>query len=207
MKLGLFGATGRVGTRVLDYALADGHSITALARDPSRLDARAGLHVIAGDVHDVDAVARTLAGADAVISALGNAGLAAPGTALSAGMRNIAAAMTAAGVPRVLSVAGGGILDAPNGGLRQDQPTFPAVFRLTSAQHRGGWEALRDTSLEWTIACTGDIVPGERTGIYRVLDDRMPEGARRISVEDVADFLLAELVAGAHVRRRVGLGY
>jgi putative NADH-flavin reductase len=207
MHLALFGATGRVGGRALEYALAEGHTVTALVRDAAKLVPRSGLTIVGGDVLDPASVAQTMRGADAVISTLGNAGLQAPGTAVSEGMRNIAQAMLDAGVTRVLSVAGGGILDSPNGGLRQEQPTFPAIFRFTSAQHRGGWEALRDTTLEWTIACTGDIVPGARTGAYRVLDDFLPEGGRRISVEDVADFLLGELATGAHLRKRVGLGY
>lgn len=207
MHLALFGATGRVGGRVLEYALEEGHTVTALVRNAARLIPRSGLTIVIGDVLDPASVANTVRGADAVISTLGNAGLQAPGTAISEGMRNIAQAMVDAGVLRVLSVAGGGILDSPNGGLRQEQSTFPAIFQLTSAQHRGGWQALRNTTLEWTIACTGDIVPGERTGAYRVLDDFLPENGRRISVEDVADFLLGELVARAHLRRRVGLGY
>ena len=56
-----------------------------------------------------------------------------------------------------------------------------------------------------TLACTGDIVPGARTRAYRVLPDLMPEGGRRISVEDLADFLLAELVEPRFPRRRVGV--
>jgi putative NADH-flavin reductase len=111
----------------------------------------------------------------------------------------------------VLLVAGGGILDAGPGaavpGLRQDQPGFPEVFRRVSAEHRRAWEVVRDTPLAWTAVCTGDIVPGERTGAYRHLPDVMPEGGRRISVEDLADFLLAELRDGRYVRRRVGLAY
>jgi putative NADH-flavin reductase len=55
------------------------------------------------------------------------------------------------------------------------------------------------------MVCTGDIEPGERTRVYRTAPDVMPEGGRRISVEDLADFLLAELGAGRYVRRRAGL--
>jgi putative NADH-flavin reductase len=107
----------------------------------------------------------------------------------------------------VLAVAGGGILDAPGGGLRQEQPQFPAVFRAVSAEHRRTWEVLQGTTLAWTLACTGDIVPGARTGEYRVLPDVLPEGGRRISVEDLADFLLREMHEGRWPRRRVGVGY
>jgi putative NADH-flavin reductase len=144
-----------------------------------------------------------------VVSALGGGSTAEPGTTRSTAARLVAEAMAARGTPdaRFLAVAGGGILDSPAGGLRHDQPTFPAVFRAVSAEHRRVWEAVRDTTLAWTMVCTGDIEPGERTGDYRTLPDVMPEGARRISVEDVADFMLAELRDARFVRRRVGLGY
>lgn len=207
MKIALFGATGRVGGRVLEYALAEGHTVRALARDPSRLAPRPGLEVVPGDVLDPAVVAKVVAGADAVISGLGGAGLEEPGEAQSQGMRNIVAAMQAHGVRRVLGVAGGGILDSPTGGLRHDQPGFPGVFKPVSLRHKEAWHAMRDSGLDWTMVATGDIVPGERTGAYRTLEDLLPDGARRISVEDVADLLLRCLMQGLHLRKRVGAGY
>jgi len=207
MHIALFGATGRVGGRLLEYALAEGHTVRALVRDPAKLAPRAGLTILAGDVLDPAAVRETITGTEAVLSGLGGAGLQDPGEAQSQGMRNIVAAMTALGVTRVLGVAGGGILDSPHGGLRHDQPTFPAVFKGVSDRHKAAWTAMRESDLDWTMVCTGDILPGERTGIYRWLDDQLPEGANRISVEDVAHFLLDEMTARRHVRRRVGLGY
>ncbi len=207
MHIALFGTTGRVGGRLLEYALAEGHTVRALVRDPAKLAPRAGLTILAGDVLDPAAVRETITGTEAVLSGLGGAGLQDPGEAQSQGMRNIVAAMTALGVTRVLGVAGGGILDSPHGGLRHDQPTFPAVFKGVSDRHKAAWTAMRESDLDWTMVCTGDILPGERTGIYRWLDDQLPEGGNRISVEDVAHFLLDEMTARRHVRRRVGLGY
>lgn len=207
MHLAVFGATGRVGGRFVEYALADGHTIRALVRDPSALASRPGLEVVEGNVLTQDDVTRTVMGADAVVSALGSAGVNAPGDAQSQGMRNIVTAMHTCGVTRVLGVAGGGILDSPNGGLRQEQPTFPAVFRLVSGKHKEAWQALRDGDVDYTMVATGDIVPGARTGVYRTVEDFMPEGGRRISVEDVADFLLRALTQGLHLRKRVGAGY
>lgn len=207
MKLAVFGGTGRVGSRVIEYALAEGHTVRALVRDPSKVEARAGLEVVAGDVLNPADVERTIAGADAVISGLGGAGVQDPGDAQSQGMRNIVAAMQKLGVRRVLGVAGGGILDSVNGGLRHDQPSFPDVFKKVSAKHKEAWHAMRDSGLDWTMVATGDIVPGERTGVYRSLEEFLPEGARKISVEDVADFLMMALREGKHIQKRVGAGY
>jgi putative NADH-flavin reductase len=207
MLLALFGSTGRVGTRVLEYALADGHTVRAFVRNAARLTPRERLEIIQGDVLDASAVSRAIAGADAVISTLGGAGVDDPGDAQSQGLRNIVAGMTEHGVKRVLGVAGGGILDAPSGGLRHDQPGFPGVFKKVSDKHKEAWHAMRDSDLEWTMVATGDIVPGDRTGVYRTLEEFLPDGGRKISVEDVADFLLRELAEGKHLRKRVGAGY
>ena len=207
MFIALFGATGRVGGRLLEYALADGHTVRALVRDAAKLAPRTGLEIVQGDVLDADAVARVVAGTDAVLSGLGGAGVQEPGEAQSQGMRNIVAAMQRHGVRRVLGVAGGGILDAPDGGLRQELPPFPAIFKGVSARHKEAWIAMRDSGLDWTMLATGDIVPGERTGVYRTLDDFLPEKGNRISVEDVADFMITELTARKRLQKRVGAGY
>ncbi|MEX2181523.1 MAG: SDR family oxidoreductase [Gemmatimonadaceae bacterium] len=207
MHIALFGATGRVGGRFLEYALADFHTVRALVRDPAKLSPRPGLEIVAGDALNRKAVADTIAGVDAVVSCLGGAGIEDPGEAQSQGMRNIVSAMQNSGPKRLLGVAGGGILDAPGGGLRHDQPGFPAAFKKVSARHKEAWEAMRASDLEWTMVATGDIVPGERTGVYRTLEDRLPEKGRKISVEDVADFLLRELTERKHLRKRVGAGY
>jgi uncharacterized protein len=207
MRLAVFGGTGRVGGRFIEYALAEGHTVKALARDVSKLAPRPGLEVVQGDVLDATTVASVIAGADAVVSGLGGAGVEDPGEAQSQGMRNIVAGMQQHGVRRVLGVAGGGILNSTEGGLRHDQPTFPAVFKKVSSRHKEAWHAMRDSNLDWTMIATGDIVPGERTGVYRTLEEFLPEGGRRISVEDVADFLLRALRDGLHIQKRVGAGY
>jgi uncharacterized protein len=207
MHIALFGATGRVGGRVLEYALTELHTVRALVRDSAKLAPRPGLEIVEGDVLDRETVARVIAGTDAVISGLGGAGVDNPGDAQSQGMRNIVAGMQHHGVTRVLGVAGGGILDSTSGGLRHDQPTFPAIFKKVSNKHKEAWHALRDSDLDWTMIATGDIVPGERTGVYRTLEDYLPEGGRKISVEDVADFLLRALRDGLHIKKRVGAGY
>ncbi|MFN8645596.1 MAG: NAD(P)H-binding protein [Gemmatimonadales bacterium] len=206
MRLAVFGGTGRVGRRVLEDALAAGHAVRALVRDPARLTPRPGLVLVPGDVTDPDAVQRTVGDAAAVISALGGGPLERPGTVLSEGMRHIVAAMVRTGGRRVLAVAGSGVLDDPAGGLRGEAAAFPAIYRPINAEHLGTWRALRESGLDWTLACCPDLVDGERTGRCRLLADRLPEGATRVTVGDVADVLLSQLPSTAFLQRRVGLG-
>lgn len=208
MKLAVFGGTGRVGRRIIEYAIAGGDTVRTLVRDPARLPAVwSGLEHTVGDVTDSAAVLATLEGTDAVLSGLGGAGLANPGTTLSEGMQTIAAAMRQLGMRRVLAVAGSGILDDPRGGIRADAPNFPAIYLSITREHRGTWDALRESGLDWTLVCCPDLLVGERTDRYRAEVNRLPKGGKSISVEDVAAFMLEEARQRRYVGQRVGLAY
>jgi putative NADH-flavin reductase len=208
VKLAVFGGTGRVGRRIIEYAIAGGDTVRALVRDPARLPAvGAGLESIVGDVTDSAAVLATLEGTDAVLSALGGAGLANPGTTLSQGMRTIVAGMRQLGLRRVLAVAGSGVLDDPRGGIRADAPNFPAIYLNITREHRGTWEALRESGLDWTLVCCPDLLDGERTDRYRAEVSRLPKAGKSISVEDVAGFMLDELRQRRYIGQRAGLAY
>ncbi|HSB54852.1 MAG TPA: SDR family oxidoreductase [Gemmatimonadales bacterium] len=207
MRLAVFGATGRVGRRILEYAAREGHGLRALVRDPARLPAGLGGQVIAGDVSDPAAVRTTLEGCEAVLSALGGAGLANPGTAISGGMKTIVAEMKRAGINRVLAVGGSGVLDGPDGRLRSESPAFPKVFAAITREHIGTWEAFKASQLDWTMVCCPDILDGELTKRYRVSADVLPEGGSTISTEDVAWFMLQQVPLTPFVRRRVGIAY
>ena len=204
--IAIFGATGRTGKRLVAAALAAGHTVRALARDPSRVAAQPGLTVVAGDVLDPAAVAQVLAGCDGALAALGAGTTADPGTTRSQGIRNIVAALEAAGGGRLLAVGGGGVLDSTSGpGLRSEQPGFPAVFRLVSAEHRAAWEAMRTSSLDWTYVCPPDIPDAEATGVYRVAADVMPDHPKSLPTGDLAGFMVQEFTARRFVGHRVGI--
>jgi putative NADH-flavin reductase len=192
---------------MLEYAAREGHGLRALVRDPARLPAGLGGHIIAGDVSDPDAVRATIDGCEAVLSALGGAGLANPGTAISGGMKTIVAEMKRAGISRVLAVGGSGVLDGADGKLRSEAPDFPKVFAAISQEHRTTWEVLKPSGLDWTMVCCPDILDGELTKRYRVSADVLPDGGRSISTEDVAWFMLQQVPLTPFVRRRVGIAY
>jgi putative NADH-flavin reductase len=204
--IAIFGATGRTGSRLVHAALAAGHVVRALVRDPSRVAPREGLTVLAGDVLDPEAVARTVAGCDGAIAALGAGTTADPGTTRSQGIRHIVAALEAGGGGRLLAVGGGGVLDSTTGpGLRSEQPAFPEVFKRVSAEHRATWEALRASSLDWTLACPPDIPDLDATGVYRVAADVMPERPKALPTGDLAAFMVQEFSERRFVGHRVGI--
>lgn len=69
MKIALIGATGFVGSALLQEALVRGHEVTALVRDPEQLGSHPKLHPHKTDVYDAADLARLVVGHDAVISA------------------------------------------------------------------------------------------------------------------------------------------
>lgn len=205
MRIILFGATGGLGGRALAEALARGHTVTALVRDPARLAvAHPRLTTLVGDVRDQAAVAAAMAGHDAVISCIGAGG---PGDreVLSVGMASILAGMLSSGVGRIVAVGGAGILQADAETLVQETPGFPPHLHAISSQHLRSYELLCASGTRWTLVCPPMLTDGEGTGGYRTERDYLPEGVPQIARADVALFLLDELESGAFVGSRVGV--
>lgn len=205
MKLALFGGTGRVGSRLVTSALSQGHQVFGLVRDAA--SAASSVEWVVGDVLDPAAVERAIAGADAVISTLGVPNLREPGTLLADGMVVITGAMRRHGVPRVVALAGAGILDDGAGGLRQDRPGFPEAFRAISAAHRGTWDVLRESGLAWTLVCTGDQVAGSNPERLVWLEDRYPDATNQVGIDDIASFMVREAGDPRSAGHRVGLAW
>lgn len=206
MKIALFGATGHTGRHILDAALADGHKLSVLARNPTKLPpGKYNLTIHLGDVLDADAVDDTVFGQETVISALG-LGVGAAPTALSDGVANILQAMMAHGVKRFVGIAGAGILlDRQHGGLRLDTPDFPERFRPYGAEHQRMVLLLQRTSLEWTLICPPAMREATPTGVARIEVDYLPPGGQAVTYADVAR--LAYRLAGqrANLGQRVAI--
>lgn len=207
MNILLFGATGHLGSRILEQALEGGHSITAFVRDPTKLGNAPHLKIIQGDARDAETVAKAMPDHEAVISALGPSGMQNPPDVISVGTRNIVDGMTSAGLTRLISVAAAGILPMDEHRLRRDAPGFPPFLRGISAEHLAVWQMLEATNLDWTLICPPNMPPGERAGTYRVRPNAFPEGGQHISLQDAAHFVMHELNQGAFIRERVGIAY
>ena len=212
MKIALVGATGFVGTAVLAELLQRDHRITALLRDPSKLESRPGLSTVVGDVFDTAAVAAALRGHDAVVSAF-NPGWNEPDLydLFLRGSAAIERAVETSGVKRLLVVGGAGSLFVAPGVQLVDTPEFtdhvPANIIPGALAARNALAALRtNTLLDWTfLSPPAMLLPGERTGAYRSGgEDLLMAGDKpaSISVADLAIAIADEIEHPRHVRAR-----
>ena len=134
MKIALIGATGYVGTPLMDEALNRGHQVSALVRHPHKLAAHPQLNPVQADVHNSATVSEQLNGHDVVISAFNPGwGVAeireqfiAGSRSIIAGSRSIIAASKQAGIRRLLVAGGAGSLYVAPGVQLIDTPDFPA---------------------------------------------------------------------------------
>lgn len=212
MNITLIGASGFIGTAVLNEALARDHRVTALVTRPERLSAHANLTALAADVMDVAALTAQLAGADAVVSAFSGHAHADTFDYFVAGTRNIITAAKEARAPRLVVVGGAGSLEVAPGVQLIDTPDFPPQYKATAEGARTALQLLRkEVSLNWTMLSPSALIaPGQRTGSFRTSVDQLligADGSSRISVEDFALALVDELESPAHLRQRFTVGY
>lgn len=120
--------------------------------------------------------------------------------------------MWRAGVSRFLMVGGAGTLLLPSGERVIDQPGFPAEWKEGAQRTAGLLDILRgERELDWVfLSPAALLVPGERTGRYRVGKDHLLTGAdgeSRISLEDYAVAMLDEAERPRHHRARFTVAY
>lgn len=212
MNIALIGATGFIGSQLLTEALARGHQVTALVSRPERVPGHPNVKALAVDVQDGAALAASLAGHDAVISAFSGHAQADVHDYYLRGFRSILAAVKQSGVPRLLTVGGAGSLEVAPGVQVVDTPDFPAQWKATALGARDALNLLRDEQqLDWTMLSPAAMIePGARTSVFRTGTDQLlvdASGESRISLEDYAIAMIDELERPAHTRSRFTVAY
>lgn len=203
MKIAIFGGTGRTGQHLVRQALEKGHQVVVLARNPDKLSIEdPGLNTIQGDVKDPQAVQKTVAGVEAVLSALGPTSNQ-PTFEVSQGMSNILNAMKNEGVSRLVITAGAGVGD-PN-----DTPKFfnhvmnfllKLMARNVLADMSKVVEMTRASDLEWTVVRLPMLTDDPKSGNVKVGYVGKGMGSR-ISRADIADFMLSQLTDQTYIRK------
>jgi putative NADH-flavin reductase len=219
MKLTIFGATGGIGRQVLDQAVAAGHEVTAVVRDPAKVGQE--VHTVTADLAapDPEALRAAVTGADGVLSGLGPRGKSDAGVT-SSGTRAIVAAMQAAGARRIITVSAAPVSTTASPGRpnppKHDEGEGPLmrylgtpVSHLILGRHFTDLalmeDVLRDSGLDWTVVRPPRLTDKALTGVYRTANGHNLKGGSTVSRADVAHFMLAALTDPATVKQAVGI--
>jgi putative NADH-flavin reductase len=214
MKAALIGASGFVGSAILNEALMRGHHITAIERHTSLIKVQdRKLTAKKCDIFNTDELSEILRGQDALISAY-NPGWTNPKIFDDTihGYQSIINAVKKAGLKRILVVGGAGSLEPEPGRPLVDREDFPKDWKMGAMALRDVLNMFRhENDLDWTFFSPAiNIFPGERTGKFTlggdepVLDDK---GQGRISVQDYAIAMIDELEKPKHKKQRFTIGY
>lgn len=204
----IVGATGGTGRQLVAQALERGYAVTALVRDPSRLQVEhPQLKVMQGDVLDYASVEAAVRGQEAVLSALGHKRFFYPTRILSEGTRNILRAMETHGVPRLVCETSLGIGDsAGRMGLYYTLFVIPVILPFYFWDKTRQEQMMAGSNVEWVIVRPGVLTNGGKRGSYRHgrhLGSFL--GTVRISRADVADFMLNQLASDTYLRTAPGV--
>jgi putative NADH-flavin reductase len=208
-RIAVVGASGGVGRRVVDRALHRGWAVTAQTRDADKLRALSDrVRVVAGPPDDPATLRELVAGADAVVFALGiDRGGAT--TLFSDSTRGLLDAMGAAGVTRLVAVTGVGAGDTRgHGGFLYDRIVFPLFTRQRYADKDRQEALIAASATDWTIVRPAPFSDRPAGGDLKVVTElRDDTKLRRVTRDAVADFIVDALAHGRHRRQRPFIGH
>ncbi|SFD01273.1 NAD(P)-dependent oxidoreductase [Flavobacterium phragmitis] len=213
MKIALIGATGFVGSAILNELAERKHEVTAIARTPKDT---ANAKWVAADIFNVDALAEILKGHDAVVNAY-NPGWTNPNIYddFLAGSKAIQEAVKKSGVKRFITIGGAGSLFVAPDLQAVDTPDFPKeIFPGANAARHYLDIIKEEKDLDWAFFSPAfEMHAGTktgRTGKYRLgLENPVFNDEQRsiLSVEDLAVVIADEVETPKHHQVRFTAGY
>lgn len=213
MKIAIIGATGFVGSAILNELAGRNHEITAIARNPKET---ANAKWVAADIFNIDDLAETLKGNDVVVNAY-NPGWSNPNiyNDAIAGAKAIQEAVKKSGVKRFITIGGAGSLYLTPTLQLIDTPEFPKEIFDGANAARHYLEIIKEEKdLDWAFFSPAiEMHQGTktgRTGKYRLgLENPVFNDEQRsiLSVEDLAVVIADEVETPTHHQVRFTAAY
>ena len=211
----LIGASGFVGNAILNELLSRGHKVTAVVRNPKKINVtNSKLEIVKTDVSDTNVMVEICKGKEAIISAY-NPGWANPDI-YEETLRNYPLILEAAkrsGAKRLLCVGGAGTLFCAPGLRVVDSGAIPDAI-MGGVKSLGEFylnTLMNEKDIDWIFfSPAGTLEPGKRTGKFRLGKDDLivdENGNSHISVEDYAVAMVDELENPKHHYERFTIGY
>lgn len=215
LQITVYGGSGNIGSRIVAEAVARGHHVTIVDRDPKPGAAPAGVKLVKGDVFDPADVGRNIAGQDVIVTAVA----ARPTPTRDFYVRLVKSVVEAQRTQtgqktRYLVVGGASSLEVAPGKRMLD--TLPATLPEASKNEIFSMVEALDylrtvTDTSWTFFSPArTIAAGMRTGKFRIGGDQMvmdEKGESRISYEDYAVAMLDEIEKPQFKNKRFTVGY
>lgn len=192
MKIAIIGATRGIGFALTQQALEDGHEVTVLVRDPSRITvSHPNLEIIQGNATNADSVAKVVEGQEVICDCLGTKNISKPQTMFSISAENISKVIK----PEQLLIAVTGLGAGDSKGhcsFFYDNIFMPLVLKRQYADKDRQEAIIKSKITRWIIVRPGFLSNGKRTGKYRAITELTGKHGAPISREDVAHFILSQ---------------
>nr|WP_294945717.1 SDR family oxidoreductase [uncultured Mucilaginibacter sp.] len=201
MKVLVFGASGKTGRLVVERAVAMGHEVSVLVRQPGS-SAQPGVRVITGDALKPDDVLRAMGQQDAVVGCIGGTKPWKSQTLERDAMQNIVKAMKTSGAKRLVVVSAMGVGDS-----KKQSPWWyrnlmlPTFLRGSTADKTAMEAIVQGSGLDWIIARPPILKDGTATGKVEVLGQSGT--GHGITRADLAVWLVDQLANEAYMRQAV----
>jgi uncharacterized protein YbjT (DUF2867 family) len=203
MKILVLGATGATGRLIVGKALAEGHDVVALVRSKAKAENLTGAELVEGDARDAAALTSAIAGCDAVVSSLGTA--MSPFrevTLLSTATQALVGVMERQNIRRLVCITGLGAGDSRgHGGFFFDRLFLPLLLRKVYEDKDRQEDAIRGSTLDWTIFRPMVLTDKPARGGIKALTDLSGVHGGTIARADVADFVVQQLTADTWLRK------
>ncbi|MFB9834136.1 NAD(P)-dependent oxidoreductase [Actinoallomurus acaciae] len=220
MKLTIFAATGGIGRQLFEQAIAAGHDVTAVARNPRSLTGAARL--VAADLTAADpaVLASAVDGSDAVLSGLGPRKPRSEAGITSRGTKAILTAMQTTGVRRIVVVSAAPIGTVPSPGRPNPPKHDPGdgffmrhlgsrfartMFSAHYADLAVMEDLVRESGLDWTISRPPQLTDKPLTGTYRTAYGQNIRGGTHASRANVAHHMLAVIEQPSAIKQVIGI--
>lgn len=208
MRLYIIGGTGKTGRELIKQSLEQGHSVTALVRNPGRLKIdHPKLSAVKGNVLDLKSFDHTIDNHDAVLSALGHKRFIIKTNILSEGTKNIIHAMEKGNVKRFICITSLGINDSRfRLGLYYTLFTIPFILLFYFLDKAKQEKIIFKSGLDWTIVRPGQLTNGKKRTNYKHGSDAGNYIlTKMISRASVAHFMLSQLSDTSYYRKTPGI--
>ncbi|QEC78685.1 NAD(P)-dependent oxidoreductase [Mucilaginibacter ginsenosidivorax] len=214
MNIFIAGANGGIGRQAVEQALKAGHRVTALVRNPAKLQLmHPNLKIITGDIMLFESFADEMKGQQIVLSALGvSGGLFSdkPTTLYSQGNANLLKAMEQHGVKRIICISASAL---------EISPVIPWYVRLVAryviqkllkhmyADLRRMEIIIKESSADWTIIRPPQLNNKPLTGNYRTAVNRFLKNCLQVSRADVSHYMVSNLINKEIYQATVEIAY